>query len=237
MLSVRTLIAAIALAFGLFMAVRGLFGLQAGLMPVPIAPTLFKLQYGQPIEPLVLEAARRHLRVSADGTAISVAGVIASERARAVGIRTPEGQQWLKGAVSDLRRGLARAPADGLSWLRLASSEYLLNGMSPIVTSSMRMGLFTARSSFEAVPLLLSLSVVAWPQMSPDLQEFALKSVRDQWPNIKQRERLHRLALTEMGRTILKMSLGDRPEVDQWVKERIAKEIRDQERRKARMPR
>lgn len=219
------------------MTAHGLKSMLASLSPVPIAPVMENIRLGKPVDVQTLDAAREFLRASPDGSDAVLAGVIASERARAAGIRTPEGQQWLKIAVADFRGGLSRAPTDGLSWLRLASSEFLLKSTRPQIMSAMRMGMFTARRNQRAIPIALSLSIVLWPELDADLQQYAIKTVREQWAVPRVRKGMRKLALTENGRTILRTSIGEDPELDQWIQYWIDLEARMQKKRNAQTPR
>jgi hypothetical protein len=52
--------------------------------------------------------------------------------------------QWLHTAEADLEAGLARAPARGVAWLRLAAVRQMLGGPSPRVVGPLLMSIETA---------------------------------------------------------------------------------------------
>jgi hypothetical protein len=218
------------------MMLRGVEGMASSASPVPLVETIQKVQNARAVDPLVLEAARRRLRTDADGVAVSLAGVISMKLARDQGVGTPEGAEWLARAKADFRRGLSKAPTDGLTWFRIATLEYLANGANQDFASAMRMGVFTARGNFEAVPLLLAVAAPAWPQLAPEVQNFTLKSIRDQWANEALRSRLNRLAFNEPGRALLNQALGPSTELDRWIEATVTAESARRERLQAAPP-
>lgn len=220
----------LALVTGAYLTVVGLGSLSTQHYYGAMDRLLVSIQEGKLTDPLLREATRIDLRASRDGSVVAMSAVIAIDEAVRLGVKTPDGQVWLKRGISDLRNGLSRSPADGLAWLRLAGAERLLNGPSSDVLDAIRMAAFTMRSRLDGAPLFLSMCASLWPRLGPEVRSVAKSLVLSNWNHRPWRARLRKLAVSQSGRDLLKTAVGDVEELDKWIANQVAEDKRLQER-------
>ncbi len=79
--------------------------------------------------------------------------------------------KWLETAAADLERGLARAPARGVAWLRLASVRYSLGGPSENVAVPLLISIETAPIVQRLWPARIELIFRDWAVYSDDQRD------------------------------------------------------------------
>jgi hypothetical protein len=177
------------------------------------------VQSGKAVDPVLQELTRSELRRAQDGGLSGLAGLIAVNRAQEAGFDTPDGRMWLNRAVSDLRRGVAKSPGDGMAWLRLAGAEYLLDGPSQRAGAAMRMAATLVKSNASNVRLQLQLGAGLWTQLTPEQQDMMRGQIKMYWSALPKRQTLQALVVFDAGLVTLRESLPQEPGLEDWISE------------------
>ncbi len=84
----------------------------------------------------------------------------------------------LDGAVSALRHGLARRPADSAGWLWLAEAQLLRDGASSAVAKAIEMSIRTAPHDRRYYMARLEIALTVWPHFAPESRRTIAGQVR-----------------------------------------------------------
>jgi hypothetical protein len=77
----------------------------------------------------------------------------------------------LRGAITDLRKGLSKKPANSPGWLWLAEAELLRGGPTPAVARAVEMSIRTAPLDHRYYMRRLEISLLSWPQLDLDARQ------------------------------------------------------------------
>lgn len=84
----------------------------------------------------------------------------------------------LQRAVAALRRGLARAPADGRGWVWLAEAEWMQGGATPAAVQALRMSIYTDPFVLGNQIKRLDLALAMWTDLDAATREAVIEQVR-----------------------------------------------------------
>ena len=130
-------------------------------------------------------------------------------------------EQWLRTAETDLEDGLAKAPARGIAWLRLATVRQILEGPSPRVVGPLLMSIETAPVVPRLWPARLELILRNWDFFTDPERERVAAYVVMTWQASTDRRwfvRIIRQGIDELYLRILLSGLpGAQEELNAWI--------------------